>query len=654
MAKSDFTFVGAPHDPYTISGSDPHTGSVRKSPLAVWYKVEPGFFLTSSQVYNTSQGPGHNYIYRLFDSSGNSRDYSKFGPTSRHLAAVSGESGGTFRYMPVISASMINQEYIGGDNQFFLMGDPSIDNMRVLMQNRFLRSDSDLDADNADSLNWQSRWVSGSDSETGSGTANGAWSGFSMFTAMKHNTAFGNESYPFCIGYGYVRPDTSVNANKHSTWNLGLRPNGTTGHGNKHEPVLYWNDNGDNGAEVLTAASENYGGTFHVLSSRCQKGDGDPATGTARMELFANGENVGTENILGSDAAAPVTTGQTKAGSWLGGQDSQGSGYNNTTSETGPGTEEGFTGVAEWFVFESALSDVRRQQMEKYLADKTGQEMSASTYLSQMEGGAAGTAVNHASLSSPLSGNGTYARAYYQAGTSSAEPKIQHETCGGAFIKSTADSGKFYNVTASSAISMRMHVRAEALNDSNHSGSQVALVSKATSPFGNQIDHIKGYALKFGTLHNGHDSGNTPKFRLSLRNSDQWMDGTTTNSCTDIVMSSSILGENLSADTWYTMRLDVIPSGKQFDRVKAYASTDGGTTFHELSASGTSTVAQDLTRDSEKYRYWKDDGNFNSKRVPIQNGTHNGYYVAMSSSTGDTLTTKYYIDGFTAKLDKVT
>ena len=289
--------------------------------------------------------------------------------------------------------------------------------------------------------------------------------------------------------------------------------------------------------------------------------------------------------------------------------------------------------------------------MERYLADKTGQEMSASTYLSLMEGGPEGTAVNHASLSNALGSNGTYARAYYQAATSSAEPKIQHETCGGGFIKSTTDSGKFYNVTASSAISLRMHVRAEALNDTNHTGSQVALVAKATSPFGNQIDHIKGYAIKFGTMKDGYDSGNTPSFRLSLRNSDQWMDGTTTNSCGDIDLSHDSLTP--AVDTWFSMRIDVIPSGKQFDRIKAYAKGAASGTWLPLK-DGSDNTYWDIPRDSEKYRFWSDDGNFNDKRVPIQNGTHNGYYVAMSSSTGDTLTTKYYVDGFEAKLDKVT
>jgi len=51
--------------------------------------------------------------------------------------------------------------------------------------------------------------------------------------------------------------------------------------------------------------------------------------------------------------------------------------------------------------------------------------------------------------------------------------------------------------------------------------------------------------------------------------------------------------------------------------------------------------------------YWVDDNKFNEKRVPIQNGVHNGYYVSLSSSSGHTAGTAYYVDGFTAKLDTV-
>ena len=45
MAKTDFTFVGTPHDPYSISGSDPYssTGNAR---LAAWYNCDRGNITT--------------------------------------------------------------------------------------------------------------------------------------------------------------------------------------------------------------------------------------------------------------------------------------------------------------------------------------------------------------------------------------------------------------------------------------------------------------------------------------------------------------------------------------------------------------------------------------------------------------------------------
>jgi len=374
---------------------------------------------------------------------------------------------------------------------------------------------------------------------------------------------------------------------------------------------------------------------------------------------------LGQRVITANHGDTPVITGRFRSARIGGYRYDYGAGYIDDPDKAGAKDENqpnnaSFNDLAEWFVFEDNLSRQRRQQMERYLSDKYDIEMSSSTYLSEMEGGPEGTAQVHASLSSALSGNGTYCRAYYQEATSSNAYLIQHETAGGGFLKSTADSGNFYKVQSQSAISLRMHVRAESLNDANHTGSQVALVAKATSPFGHGIDGIKGYALKFGTLKDNYDQGDTPKFRLSLRNGDQWLDGKTSESCGDIDLSSSILGETFAADTWYTMRLDVIPSGHNYDRIRAYASTDAGSTWNELSASGASALAQgafpssqDIDRSSPKYRYWCNDNRYNKSRVPTPNGIHNGYYVTLSSSSGHTTGTKYYVDGFTAKLDTV-
>jgi len=674
MAKSDFTFVGSPHDPVSISGSDPHTGSHPGIPylagqgarLALWQKIEPGWMLTGSGLFNTNHGPGNNRIYALYDASGNpeSKDRDRIG---RHMRVV-GNNNYNHVNQPCISASMVNKGYIQGDNQFFLMNRTSQTNGEILLANRYQAADHDLDVDNSTNYNWTSTWVSGSqdNDSTGNDADEATWEGYTHFAVMKsNNNADGTTDRPFIVHYGAARNDTNLGSSNHKTYSVGIRKGtGITG-GDSNELCIFWNDKTDDGSEFLQSGEATLGPGFHQLTGWMRRDPQAGNLGQTKIELFHQGLKSAERTIVADAGDLPILQGRYRMASIGGVNSTSGGGYHGNPDIAG-GIDEtqpnnaGFNGLAEWCVFDNALSVQRRQQIEKYLCDKYGLEMSGSDYLSQMEGGAEGSAVLHSSLSNPLTGNGTYAREYRQAATSSADFLIQHETVGGGFLKSTAGSGNFYNVQSESGISLRLHVRAANLNDANHDGSQVALVAKATSPFGNQVDHIKGYALKFGTLKDGSDQGDTPKFRLSLRNGDQYLDGLTSESCGDIDMSSSILGETFAADTWYTMRLDVIPSGHNFDRIRAYASTDGGATYHELSASGASPLAQgefptaqDISRTSKRYRYWKDDNKFNEKRVPIQNGTHNGYYVALSSSSGHTTGTKYYIDGFTAKLDTV-
>lgn len=654
MAKSDFTFVGSPHDPVSVSGSDPHTGSSECN-LSVWYKIEPGYFLTASALADTDLGPGSNYIWKLYDASGNTESKDREGK-GRHLV-VGTSDGSTLYYIPVISASMVNQGYIGGDNQFFLMGDPDDENGRILMRQGTIKEDFQIDTrynDAEQRYNWKADWVSGSQWDSTANAdddTNTAWSGYSQFAVMKYAET-NNQRRRFLVHYGSSPRDSVTPGALNRSFALGIyNVAGNNDHTDAGNQIGLWWRKRDHGNGFLGSTDTTYDKGFHNIGMRAQRGDGSHDAMSTVVEVFANGDTVGEQLIVAGSDNAPQISNARKTVS-IGGWDNQGAGYTATTSNTSIAAGANFTGLAEWFVFEDAISDVRRQQMERYLADRTGQEMSSSTYLSEMEGAPDGTAVTHSSLSNALGSNGTYARAYYQAATSSAEPKIQHETCGGGFIKSTADSGKFYNVTASSAISLRMHVRAEALNDTNHTGSQVALITKATSPFGNQMDHIKGYAVKFGTMKDGYDSGNTPSFRLSLRNGDQYKDGYTTEGCGDIDLSNDTLGTP-AVDTWYSMRIDVIPSGHNFDRIKAWAKGAASGTWLALK-DGSDNTSWDIPRDDARYRYWKDDSNFNDKRVPIQNGTHNGYYIAMSSSTGDTLSTKYYVDGFEAKLDNVT
>ncbi len=71
MSKSDFIFVGTPHDPLSISGSDPYSsiGLGGGARLACWYKLDEGMFLTSS----TNNSIERERVDTIWDSSGNDK-----------------------------------------------------------------------------------------------------------------------------------------------------------------------------------------------------------------------------------------------------------------------------------------------------------------------------------------------------------------------------------------------------------------------------------------------------------------------------------------------------------------------------------------------------------------------------------------------------
>ena len=147
------------------------------------------------------------------------------------------------------------------------------------------------------------------------------------------------------------------------------------------------------------------------------------------------------------------------------------------------------------------------------------------------------------------------------------------------------------------------------------------------------------------------DTGdNAPKFILSLRNADRWDDGVIDDGCTDITVTNDAGGTPSSIttpviDTWYNIRLDVIPFGLAYDQVKAYASLNGST-WYQLGSTLT------IERTDLRYRNWSNDPTPRAGWHKT-NGTHNGYYVAMSSSNGKTLYTTYYVDDFQIMTDAV-
>jgi len=314
----------------------------------------------------------------------------------------------------------------------------------------------------------------------------------------------------------------------------------------------------------------------------------------------------------------------------------------------------------EGCVFDDALSNIRMQQIQKYFAERIGSVMSGSDggsglqYLSQFDGGGEGLQVARTSLTgsnafAPLSNaiGGTYHRQFFQKQTASADPLIQYETAGGAFVKSTKSSAEFYRVPSTKAISLRAWVRLSGhQHDANNDGVQFALIGKATSQFGHKLDNIKGYAFKFGTLEDGSKDGTVPKFRLSLRNSDQWEDGDAGGLCNDTEVTNASITPDV--DTWFKMRLDIIPSTHAFDLIKAYVLDNGdGTTWRQM---GTTIT---IESGDIRYRPWCDN-TLELRRQSTPSGIHNGYWTAMKTTNGKQLVhTKVYLEGFQILTDTV-
>ena len=72
-----------------------------------------------------------------------------------------------------------------------------------------------------------------------------------------------------------------------------------------------------------------------------------------------------------------------------------------------------------------------------------------------------------------------------------------------------------------------------------------------------------------------------------------------------------------------------------------------------LMADGDGDSEWKIYSSDKNYRYWADDTS-PKRRVRAPNGTHQGYWVSMSSSEGKHLTTtKYYIEGFQILTDTI-
>jgi len=677
MAKSDFTFVGQPHDPRSISGSDPYNGITvsgqdkaldislsGNARLAFWYKFDPGCVSTRGYYWETHERvvTGSFEFHRsgaievIWDVSGNSKSFTYTGKawdqgsdriSTRHLYPLANEYQRIGRLSSSFDAGIPNSNHrIHGDDQNFMMGDSRYHGDRTIAYYSGLGPTSgDRYGENMDGY---STWVSGNITQDGadSTTTKCFPGGRSTFMTMTYKADEGGQgahhqddrTYPLLCTYPATYPH-QLYSSEHDTFAVGLVHDG----GSDYRTTTFFYREKDNSDTVETRGTTTDLATgWHVLSMTYDNQTNPAEQVTASMYLA--GEQQAQVKKSATDNTAPKND-SSYMGVKIGASPSAGGGDIDSNDMT----DDYINGVHEYFGFDDSLSHVRRQQMEMYLADRLDMVMSSSTYLPQFDGGKIGLAYAHSLLSNPLSGEsqGTGCRRYKMENTGSGVvgPVKLNEVGGGAFVKSSVDGGAYYKMKSTEAVQMTMWVRAEETDDARHAGSQVALVAKATSPFGHQMDNIKGYALKFGTFKDGNDMGDTPAIRLSMRNADEWLDGTTLESSGDKDLSWS--GVTIARDKWYQLKLEVIPAGHNYDKIRCYAREPGGS-YAELGSS-----PYYVYNDAANYRHWWDDNLDETQRVRVPNGTHNGYWVALSSSTGQRLDTSYYVDEFTIKTDTV-
>ena len=697
MAKTDFTFVGTPHDPYSISGSDPYssTGNAR---LAAWYNCDEGNIDTGgpNDTDNTNNDRGLS-ISRIKDLSGNSVD----NDSPRHLYRWDA-------YSPVItgseSAIANDPQLTHGDNLKYLMGSSNNDaDLTFGFGSVPVNTSHGTLAYTSTMVKARGHWVSASKDTSGEFLndrynmlqSDRGGNGYTLFATAKQNaqqhnvnvmeyTSFNMMSYP----YAFQRGSESNYADLLGTFQMHMESNhsGDPGYGqirfgcfwetrnsdgntdiNVNDVAGYWDANqkipaGGNSKYTWIRSDQDYAmEQFHPCSFRYDStGLHSEGTGSFNAEMFVNGETVVNQSQSWDHADAPRML-DDSVGLMVGAvgttSDKWGMGGYYTTSDDmdDPSIHHAWL---EGAVYDDALSNIRHQQIQKYFAERIDTQMSGSDgnsgleYLSMFQNGGEGAAVARTSLTGSTLSNangGTYHRAYYQTQTSSATPLIQYETAGGAFVKSTKSSAEFYRVPSTKAISIRAWARLSGYQaDANNDGVQFALVGKAASQWGHQLDNIKGYAFKFGTFENGSREAGMPKFRISLRNSSQFSDGDagTADGCDDTEVTNASITPNV--DTWFKMRMDIIPSSHAFDLIKCYVldNTDG-TTWRQMG----NTVTVDA--EELRYRYWTDNTS-ELRKSPKPTGIHNGYWVAMKSSNGKQLNhTKVYVDGFQILTDTV-
>lgn len=164
-----------------------------------------------------------------------------------------------------------------------------------------------------------------------------------------------------------------------------------------------------------------------------------------------------------------------------------------------------------------------------------------------MIGGPDGQAQLNSGLSSPLVGEGSYCRKFRRF-------PIVNAGNDNAYVKSSVAGGAFYNTPSTKAVSLRALMRVA-------SDSSDASLARAISIYGKSQSHIgAGYFVSLGTETNGTQGAFAA--RLQAR------DINNVPVPPDVVLPGSWL-----VDTWYRLRMDIVPMINNADLVRVYLGT---------------------------------------------------------------------------------
>lgn len=162
-----------------------------------------------------------------------------------------------------------------------------------------------------------------------------------------------------------------------------------------------------------------------------------------------------------------------------------------------------------------------------------------------LRGGNQGTARLNSSLSSPLTGHGDYCREYGHPATGAVAMS--------ATLKSSVNSGQFFEIPSTQSISVRASLRHTNVGAGSYS---IGIVGKAFAGAPGSLEAPRGYSVMIGDT---AQTGASSDIRFLAD-----AGGT--------VLVETI-GVTATNDTWFRVRLDIVPISTSEDVIRVYTGT---------------------------------------------------------------------------------